>query len=90
VVLQLIPHPVSESGEVQSNTDALKLAAERNFNLSVELTSGSATTQRSAQSLAPQLADSIAQLRAVVLHISAAAQLHPSSSANSAVATRNR
>jgi DNA-directed RNA polymerase specialized sigma24 family protein len=89
VVLQLIPHPVSEAGEVQSNTDALKLAAERNFNLSVELTSGSATTQRSAQSLAPQLADSIAQLRAVVLHISAA-QLHPPSSANSAVATQNR
>ena len=89
MVLQLIPHPVSEAGEVQSNTDALKLAAERNFNLSVELTSGSATTQRSAQSLAPQLADSIAQLRAVVLHISAA-QLHPPSSANSAVATQNR
>ena len=90
VVLQLISRPASSVGELQGSTDVLKSAAVRNFNLSVELTSGSAATSRSAQSIAFQLADSIAQLRAAVLRISAAAQLYPPSSDNPAITTQNR
>jgi hypothetical protein len=90
VTLQLIPHPAFVPDEVQGNADALKLAAERNFSLCVELTSGNAASPRPAQSIAPQLANSIAQLRGVVLRISATAQLRPPSFPNSATANQNR
>lgn len=87
--LQLALHPDPVSTESGANGDLLKSSAERNFSLCVNLTSGSDSSAHSARSIAPQLATSIAQLRAVVLHISAASQLGQSS-ANASAANPKR
>jgi RNA polymerase sigma factor (sigma-70 family) len=90
VALQLIPQPVLAAEGVEGNADALKRSADQNFTLCFDLTSGSTASSRSAQTIAPQLATSIAQLRAVVLHISAAAQMSAPPSANAANANQNQ
>jgi hypothetical protein len=72
------------SGPAQSNADALRSAAERNFSLCMELTSGSNASARPTQVIVSHLNASIAQLRAVTLRISAASQLHTPSTNNTA------
>jgi hypothetical protein len=76
------------TGPVQDNADALRSAAEHNFSLCMELTSGSNASARSAQDIAPQLAASIAQLRAETLRLSTASQLDIPPSNNAATKPR--
>jgi len=90
LALQLLSHPASSTEAVDVNAEALRVSADHNFALSVELISSTDASSRPAQTIAPQLANSIAKLRAVALHISATAQLYPPSSGNSATANKNR
>jgi hypothetical protein len=68
--------PAAAIGPAQNNAEALRSAAERNFSLCMELTSGSSASAQPAQAIVPQLAAAIAQLRAVALRISASSQLY--------------
>jgi RNA polymerase sigma factor (sigma-70 family) len=90
LTLQLVPRPVDAATDALGTLDALEGAAERNFVLCTELTSENSGSSRSAQAISAQLEDSIAQLRAVVLHISAAAQLSVPSPGSSINATQNK
>jgi RNA polymerase sigma factor (sigma-70 family) len=90
LTLQLLSHPASPAEAANVDAEALRVAADHNFALSVELISSTDASSRPAQTIAPQLANSIAKLRAVALHISATAQLYPPSSGNSATANKNR
>ncbi len=89
--LQLIPHSVTAAREnLPGNAEMLHGIAEHNVALCAELISEGNPSPRSAQEIAPQLADSIAQLRAVVLQISAAAQLYTPSSGSPATTNQNK
>lgn len=90
VTLHLVPHSTSAAENGQENVGTLSGAAERNFALCAELTSDSSTSQTSAQEVAPKLADSIAQLRAIVLRISATDQSYSPSPASPQTANQNR
>src|SRR5262249_50672199 len=87
--LQLTSHSVV-AGSVHGGADELPEIAERNFVLCTQLVSENNASSHSAQQIAPQLADSIAQLRAVVLRISAAAQMSPPPPASLATANQNK
>lgn len=89
ISLRLVPQSLVAAGNVQG-ASALPEIAERNFALCSELISESNASFHTAQQIAPQLADSIAQLRAVVLRISAAAQLPSPPSASIATANQNK
>jgi hypothetical protein len=90
-ILQLIPRSATVTGENHPvSADRLLEIAEHNFSLCAELTADGNPGSRSAQQIAPQLADSIAQLRAVVLHISAAAQLSATYPGRSETANQNK
>jgi hypothetical protein len=77
IALGLAPNVSNAAtGPVQNDADALRVAAEHNFSLCMELTSGTSASARPAQSIVPQLVASVAQLRTVTLRISAASQLY--------------
>jgi RNA polymerase sigma factor (sigma-70 family) len=89
-ILQLTSQSATAAGSVHGSADALTEIAESNFALCTELVSENNASSHTAQQIAPQLADSIAQLRTVVLRISAAAQLSSPSSASLATANQNK
>jgi hypothetical protein len=88
--LQLTAQSAIAAGSMHGSADELHEIAERNFALCTELVSENNASSHTAQQIAPQLADSIAQLRAVVLRISAAAQLSSPSPASLATANQNK
>ena len=82
---QLIERPSGGADDAAS----LRGSAEKNLALCVELTSGSERAPRSAQIIAPQLANSIAELRAKALQISITALPLPPPPGNAGTASKN-
>ncbi len=75
VALQLVSRPAGAEADGSASANALRLMADRNFSACVQLISAADSSASPPQAIASQLADSIAQLRATTLQISAAAQL---------------
>jgi hypothetical protein len=78
--LKLVTGIPDFSRSAQSSSNEFEMAAQGNFALSVELTSPAAVQPRRAQQIAPQLANSIAQLRMIALRISASSMMSPTAS----------
>lgn len=89
VDLKLIAGLPDLSRSAEGGTDELEAAARGNFALSVELTSPAATQSRSAQQIAPQLAESIARLRMIALRISASSTISPPASIKATAENHN-
>jgi RNA polymerase sigma factor (sigma-70 family) len=89
MAVQLIGHPSSTSASGADDVQSLREDAETNFALCVELTSGSESTPRHAQMIAPQLASSIAALRTAALQISITAMPHPLSPGSAGLPSKN-
>jgi RNA polymerase sigma factor (sigma-70 family) len=73
--LQLVSHPEDIPTNLAGDAESLRQVAGYNLTLCTELTSETNPSPRSTQLIAAELQGSIAQLRIIVLHISAAAQL---------------
>jgi DNA-directed RNA polymerase specialized sigma24 family protein len=89
MAVQLIDHPSSASASGADGAQGLRDDAEKNFALCVELTSGSESEPRYAQVIAPQLANSIAELRVAALQISMTALFHSPSPGSAGLASKN-
>ena len=89
MAVQLIDHPSSASSSGADGAQGLRDDAEKNFALCVELTSGSESAPRHAQVIAPQLANSIAELRMAALQISMTALPLSPSPGNAGLASKN-
>ncbi len=90
IALRLIPRPAGVPAGVQGSAETLRAAAQHNSAFCLELISGSNVSSRSASVIASQLADSIVEMRAVVLRISAAVQLSSPSHGSFATANQNQ
>lgn len=88
--LKLIAGAPLAAASVQGPGTELEAAAQRNFALVVELTSPGAVEPRPAQQIAPQIAESISRLRAIVLRISAASLISPPSLNQAISETQNK
>jgi RNA polymerase sigma factor (sigma-70 family) len=89
MVSKLIAAPSGAAAMTADNPQSLREDAERNFALCVELTSDTTTTTRPAQIIAPQLAESIAALRAAALEISTTTLPHPLPPGDAGLAKKN-
>jgi RNA polymerase sigma factor (sigma-70 family) len=86
---QLIAHPSTASASVGKIAESLRKDAGENFALCIELTSDNQSAPRPAQTIAPQLAASIAELRAAALQISVTALPASPSPGNAGLANKN-
>lgn len=86
---QLTVPPSSSVASSNDLTESLRKDAGENFALCIELTSDSKNAPRPAQIIAPQLAKSIAELRATALQISPTALSLSSSPGNAGLASKN-
>ena len=86
---QLIAHPSTASASSGKIVENLRKDAGENFALCIELTSDNQSAPRPAQTIAPQLAASIAELRAAALQISVTALPTSPSPGDAGLAKKN-